>query len=52
MKEGNNQNDIRFLSLEEQLREAKRDGTGKIRRYLELAEKLFNSDQNTAPDAT
>jgi hypothetical protein len=39
------------LSLEEQQRQARQDETGKIRRYLQLAEKLFNSDNDLTPDA-
>jgi hypothetical protein len=42
---------IKPLSLEEQQREAKQDATGKIRKYLELAEKLFNTDRDMTPDA-
>jgi len=32
-----------FISIEEQQREARHDETGKIRKYLELAEKLFRA---------
>ena len=45
------QKDNGFISIEDQHREAKHDGTGKIRKYLELAEKLFNGDQDATPDA-
>lgn len=49
MEEGKNH--FRSLSLEEQQREAARDDTGKIRRYLELAEKLFKGDLEPGPNA-
>jgi hypothetical protein len=45
------QDDIRSLTLEEQEREAKQDGTGKIKKYLMLAEKLFSGDNNLTADA-
>ena len=44
-------NDHRPMSLEEQQREASQDGTGRIRRYLDLAEKLFNGDKEPTQDA-
>jgi hypothetical protein len=46
MKESRSQKEYSFLSMEEQLKEASHDVTGKVRRYLELAEKLFHCDQN------
>ena len=45
------QDDIRFLTFEEQEREARQDGTGKIRKYLMLAEKLFSGDDNLTANA-
>ena len=45
------QDDIRSLTLEEQEREAKQDGTGRITKYLKLAEKLFSGDNNLTADA-
>lgn len=45
------QDDIRSLTFEEQEREAKQDGTGKIRKYLNLAEKLFSGDDDVTADA-
>ena len=44
-------NDHRPMSLEQQQREASQDGTGSIRRYLDLAEKLFHGDTDPAQDA-
>jgi hypothetical protein len=44
-------NQAKPLSLEEQQRQARQDETGKIRKYLQLAEKLFNSDNDLTPDA-
>lgn len=32
------------ISMEEQQREASHDGTGRIRKYLDLAEKMFDTD--------
>ncbi|HKE32266.1 MAG TPA: hypothetical protein VKD65_11120 [Candidatus Angelobacter sp.] len=49
MKDRKNQNDL--LTLEQQEKEAKHDSTGRIRRYLELAEKLLTADDNSALDA-
>lgn len=40
--------DFKSLSFEEQEREAKQDGTGRIRKYLQLAEKVFGKE---TPDA-
>ena len=37
-----NANEKNTLSREEQNSEAKQDSTGKIRRYLDLADKLLN----------
>jgi len=51
MKDSKIQKAVGFISIEEQHREAKKDETGKIRKYLELAEKLFNADQNATPDS-
>jgi hypothetical protein len=51
MYNSSNSNELRNLSLEEQKHEAKQDGTGKIRRYLNLAEKLFHNDYDASPDA-
>lgn len=39
------------MSMEEQQKEASQDGTGKIKRYLDLAEKLFNGDDDPTQDA-
>jgi len=39
------------MSIEEQQKEASRDGTGRIKRYLDLAEKLFNGDEEPTQDA-
>jgi len=47
----NNLKDHRSLSMEEQQKEASHDATGRIRRYLDLAEKLFRGDDETAPEA-
>jgi hypothetical protein len=47
------QKENRPLSLEEQRDEARKDKTGRIRRYLDLAEKFFNSidaDDDAAPN--
>jgi len=49
MKDRTNQSNL--LSLEDQLKEAKHDATGRIKRYLELAEKLLSGDDFTAADA-
>jgi len=49
MKDRKNQNDL--LTLEEQQKEAKHDSTGRIKRYLELAEKLLSGDDFTTADA-
>jgi len=38
----NDTNENNTLSREEQNHEAKQDSTGKIRRYLDLADKLLN----------
>ena len=52
MREGSNKmKDHRPMSMEEQRKEASQDGTGKIRRYLDLAEKLFNGDDDPTQDA-
>ena len=45
------QQDFKSLSFEEQEREARQDGTGRIRKYLLLAEKLFGNDENLTADA-
>ncbi len=47
------QKETKPLSLDEQRDEAKKDKTGRIKRYLDLAEKFFdNIDGNDAtPDA-
>lgn len=45
------QDDIRFLTFEEQEREAKQDGTGNISKYLKLAEKFFSGDDRLTADA-
>jgi hypothetical protein len=45
------QDDIRSLTFEEQEREAKQDGTGKIQKYLKLAEKFFSGDDSLTADA-
>jgi hypothetical protein len=48
------QKENRPLSLEEQRNEAKKDKTGRIKRYLDLAEKLFDQidgGDGTAPSA-
>jgi hypothetical protein len=37
----------RTLSLEEQQNEARHEATGKIKRYLDLAEKLFQNDDDS-----
>ena len=42
---------IKFLTFEEQDREAGQDGTGKIRKYLKLAEKFFSGDDNLTANA-
>jgi len=47
----NSLKDHRSLSIEEQLKEASRDATGRIRRYLDLAEKLFKGDEDPTPEA-
>ena len=39
------------MSMEEQQKEASQDGTGKIKRYLDLAEKLFKGDDDPTQDA-
>ncbi|HKD14997.1 MAG TPA: hypothetical protein VKE71_10660 [Candidatus Angelobacter sp.] len=49
MKDRTNQNDL--LTLEQQEKEAKRDSTGRIRRYLDLAERLLRADDFTTADA-
>ena len=46
-----NLKDHRSLSIEEQLKEASKDATGRIRRYLDLAEKLFKGDEEASPEA-
>jgi hypothetical protein len=46
-----NKQDFKSLSLEEQEREAKQDGTGRIRKYLLLEEKLFGNDDKLTADA-
>ena len=51
MKESKNQKAIGLISIEEQHREAKQDETGRIRRYLELAEKLFERSNLPTTDA-
>lgn len=53
MREGNKMKDHRpmSMSMEEQQKEASQDGTGKIKRYLDLAEKLFNGDDDPTQDA-
>lgn len=43
--------DFKSLSFEEQEREAKQDGTGRIRKYLLLAEKLFGNEDKLTIDA-
>lgn len=43
--------DFKSLSFEEQEREAKQDGTGRIRTYLHLAEKFFGKDDKLTADA-
>ena len=45
------QDDTKSLTFEEQEREAKQDGTGKIKKYLMLAEKVFSGDDNLTADA-
>ena len=47
----NSLKDHRSLSIEEQLKEASRDATGRIRRYLDLAEKLFKGDEEPTAEA-
>ena len=51
MRDGNKMKDHRPMSMEEQQKEASQDGTGKIRRYLDLAEKLFKGDDDPTQDA-
>jgi hypothetical protein len=51
MHDRNNLKDHRSLSIEEQQREASQDSTGKIKRYLDLAEKLFQGDDGPSQDA-
>ena len=51
MQDRKNQKDLRPISLEEQHKEAVKDGTGKIRRYLDLAEKLLQAGNNLSADA-
>ena len=51
MKESKIQKAIGLISIEEQHREAKHDETGKIRKYLELAEKLFERSNFPTTDA-
>jgi hypothetical protein len=46
MHDRNNMKDHKSLSIEEQQREANQDATGKIKRYLDLAEKLFQGDDS------
>ncbi|HEY6970311.1 MAG TPA: hypothetical protein VJA94_13975 [Candidatus Angelobacter sp.] len=46
-----NQKVTSFISIEQQHREAKQDETGKIRKYLELAEKLFERCDLPTTDA-
>lgn len=41
----------RSITIEEQQREASQDATGKIRRYLDLAEKLFRGDDDSGEDS-
>jgi hypothetical protein len=43
--------DFKILSLEEQEKEARQDATGRIKKYLHLAEKLFSGDENLTADA-
>jgi len=51
MKESKNHKEFRLISIEEQQNEARHDETGKIRKYLELAEKLFNAVERPVTDA-
>jgi len=51
MRDSSKMKDHRLLSMEEQQKEASQDGTGKIKRYLDLAEKLFNGDDDPTQDA-
>jgi len=47
MRNNSNLKEHRALSLEEQQNEARHEPTGKIKRYLDLAEKLFQSDDDS-----
>ena len=51
MKNSKNHGQPGLISIEEQQREARHDETGKIRRYLELAEKLFRASNVASADA-
>jgi len=51
MRDSSKMKDHRLLSMEEQQKEASQDGTGKIKRYLDLAEKLFHGDDDPSQDA-
>lgn len=50
MRDNNRTREHRPLSLEEQQKEASQDGTGKIKRYLDLAEKMFNGDDELSQE--
>lgn len=45
MSVGGNQRDPKSLSVEEQHHEASQDETGRLQRYLRLAEKMLESDE-------
>jgi hypothetical protein len=52
MKDGNIQRQPKSLSMAEQHHEASQDDTGRLQRYLRLAEKMLQSDELENEDTT
>src|SRR5689334_2519870 len=52
MNNGDSQRQPKSLSIEEQHHEASQDDTGRLQRYLRLAEKMLQSDETESEDQT
>jgi hypothetical protein len=52
MKDGNIQRQPNSLSIEQQHHEASQDDTGRLQRYLRLAEKMLQTDESENDETT